>query len=217
MEENFPQRQLPAPDFPSHPFPPALVTPFPLLSQSLADSTSKIPGRSLISMRTEPNFSLWSCWDAPASPTKWQNQTRRTQLPRKEKANPSGKAGMASKSPWDLRGAWDGVGSAGSSCARISSTSLPGAGRANTSAGEAGRAASAPGGWKPREAAWDEGQTQEASTAEVLGAGKGVGAGNAQPSSWTRNESRPCEHHMGQGVGIREKHGLEILHGTSSV
>lgn len=59
-----------APDFPSHPFPPALVTPFPLLSQSLADNTSKIPGRSLISMRTEPNFSLWSCWDAPASPTK---------------------------------------------------------------------------------------------------------------------------------------------------
>lgn len=86
-------------------------------------------------------------------------------------------------------------------------TSLLGAGRANTSAGEAGRAASAPGGWKPR----------EASTAEVLGAGKGVGAGNAQPSSWTRNESRPCEHHVGQGVGIREKHGLEILHGTSSV
>lgn len=120
MEENFPQRQLPAPDFPSHLFPPALVTPFPLLSQSLADNTSKIPGRSLISMRTEPNFSLWSCWDAPASPTKWQNQTRRTQLPQKGKANPSGKAGMASKSPWDLRGAWDGVGGAGSSCARIS-------------------------------------------------------------------------------------------------
>lgn len=70
--------EIPAPGFLCHPFPPALVTPFLLLSQSLPDNPSKIPGRSLLSMRTEPNCpqAPGNCWDAPASPNERQNPTR---------------------------------------------------------------------------------------------------------------------------------------------
>lgn len=92
----------------------------------------------------------------------------------------------------------------GSGCAGISSTFLLGAG-ASRRDGNHG---------EPPEMRDKRGM---AAQTRCWGAGEGLGAGNAQPGSWKRNESQPHEHHVGQGVGIGEKHGLGMLNGTCRV